>query len=482
MPRAVYFPAPFQIFQRPQRPHAGRTSSAQPRTIHTNGTHHPEGPFGFWLGDSRAHWDGDTLVVDVVDFNDETWLDRSGNFHSDALHVVERWTLLDANTIEYRATLEDQKVFTTPWTLSVLLHRHRDQNFQLIEDYCFTHEYDEFYPFTDGAAETLGARAGDAMSRQRIARIIGISTAAGAALLLTGLAAAQGRWETKVATIAPGEWTGPRLPDGQPDIQGHWSNTIANHDNFTDPQGGIPGDEADAGGGGAAAIGTVKANKERAPSRVTDPSDGQVPFQPWARAMQQELLANFFNPTREEYVEPLARCAPAGPTKSFTWHGYEVRQYPGYVLFLFDSGTRIIHLDGKPHLPENIKLWNADSRGHWEGNTLVVDVRTTTARRASRAQASSRAIKCTSRSATSSQTTANATSITPSTRTPRCSRGRSRSRFPRSESPWTHRRTAGTTRPSSRTTQAVERSIESYEHICVESNDGHGDVVAAPTP
>jgi hypothetical protein len=80
------------------------------------------------------------------------------------------------------------------------------------------------------------------------------------------------------------------------------------------------------------------------------------------------------NPTKPEYVEPLARCAPAGPTKSFLWHGYEIRQYPGVVLFLFDSGSRLIHLGDGPHLPDGIKLWNGDSRGHWEGNTLVVDV------------------------------------------------------------------------------------------------------------
>jgi hypothetical protein len=113
---------------------------------------------------------------------------------------------------------------------------------------------------------------------------------------------------------------------------------------------------------------------ERAPSRVSDPADGQVPFQDWARAKQQEFAAGLWNATRPEYVEPLARCAPAGIPKSFMWHGYEIRQFPGYVIFLFNSGTRIIHLDGTPHLPDNIKLWNGDSRGHWEGNTLVVDV------------------------------------------------------------------------------------------------------------
>ena len=151
VPRSVYFPAPFQIFQRPRDLTLVAPFGAV-RTIHTNGTLHPEGPFGFWLGDSRGHWEGDTLVVDVVDFNDETWLDRAGNFHSDALHVVERWTPIDANTIEYRATIDDPKVFTRPWELSVVLYRHREENFQLIENYCFTHEYDDAYPYAKDTA------------------------------------------------------------------------------------------------------------------------------------------------------------------------------------------------------------------------------------------------------------------------------------------------------------------------------------------
>ena len=61
---------------------------------------------------------------------------------------------------------------------------------------------------------------------------------------------------------------------------------------------------------------------------------------------------------------PINAISSAGPTKSFEWHGYEIRQFPGYVVFLFDSGNRVIHLDAKPHPPANLKLWNGDSRGH----------------------------------------------------------------------------------------------------------------------
>lgn len=151
--------------------------------------------------------------------------------------------------------------------------------------------------------------------------------------------------EKTIHFVEPGEWNGPVLADGQPDVQGHWSNTIGNHNVFTGQN-----------------------------NRITDPPSGEMPLQDWARALAKNYGDHLENPIKPEYVEPLARCAPAGPTKSFMWHGYEIRQYPDYVLFIFDSGTRLIHLDEKPPLPETVKLWNGDSRGHWEGNTLVVDV------------------------------------------------------------------------------------------------------------
>lgn len=147
VPRGIYYPEPFQIFQRARDLTLIHQFGHSVRTIHTNNTDHPKDPNDWWLGDSRGKWEGDTLVVDVKHFNDETWLDRSGNYHSDALHVVERWKLVDANTIEYRATIQDEKVFSRPWDVSVILHRHREKNFQLVEDYRFTLDYDRYYPY-----------------------------------------------------------------------------------------------------------------------------------------------------------------------------------------------------------------------------------------------------------------------------------------------------------------------------------------------
>lgn len=147
VPRFVYYPAPFQIFQRDRDLTLVHQFGHQVRTIHTNDTLHPtdlQAPL--WLGDSRGRWEGDTLVVSVEQQAEETWLDRAGNYHTEALQVEERWTLIDKDTISYAATLTDPAVYEAPFTVNVLLHRRRDANFQLIEDYCFTLPYDKHYP------------------------------------------------------------------------------------------------------------------------------------------------------------------------------------------------------------------------------------------------------------------------------------------------------------------------------------------------
>ena len=97
------------------------------RLIYTNGSKPREG-IDFWMGDSRGRWEGDTLVVDVTNHNDKTWFDMAGNFHSEAMQLVERYTMLDADTIQYEVTIEDPKVFTRPWKISMPLYRQKDMD------------------------------------------------------------------------------------------------------------------------------------------------------------------------------------------------------------------------------------------------------------------------------------------------------------------------------------------------------------------
>ena len=92
VPRLTYEPFPFQIVQTSSLVSLLYEYVHGTRLVYTDGTQHPAGHIDFWMGDSRGHWEGDTLVVDVIDFNDETWFDRAGNFHSDAMHLVERYT------------------------------------------------------------------------------------------------------------------------------------------------------------------------------------------------------------------------------------------------------------------------------------------------------------------------------------------------------------------------------------------------------
>jgi hypothetical protein len=325
VPRIMYLDFPFQIFQTPEAVAITFEWSLDYRLIPTNGSPHPP-DITYWLGDSRGRWDGDTLVVDVANNNDQTWFDMAGNFHSDALHVVERYRMADADTIEYEATIEDSKVFTKPWTINVALHRRTDRD-RLFEYSCqseveeengaFAREPRTWYPVDGSPIPAMNPPAAPA------------------------------------ATRAPAKAAAnfPRMSDGKPNFQGFYeaASGAANQ--------GLERNAADS---------ILPARK----GVVIDPPDGKLPMQPWA--VQERTSRNL--PERG-YDDPTAHCFPQGvPRSMYIPQGIHVIQTPDYLVFLFERVSwRIVPLDGRPHLPGNMRLWQGDSVGHWEGDTLVVD-------------------------------------------------------------------------------------------------------------
>jgi hypothetical protein len=113
------------------------------RTIYM--TDQTEAPADSWMGWSNGRWDGETLVVDTTGFNDLSWFDRAGNFHSDALHVVERFTPRSADTLNYEVTIEDPNVFTRPWTMRMPLYRRVEPDAQILEIRCVEFVEDLLY-------------------------------------------------------------------------------------------------------------------------------------------------------------------------------------------------------------------------------------------------------------------------------------------------------------------------------------------------
>ena len=134
VPRATYMPHPFHIVQSSSQLLIAYQYAGAVRDIHLKDP--GAAPVDSWMGQSVARWDGDTLVVDVTGMNDQTWFDRAGNFHSDSLHVVERYTRTSADVISYEATIEDPKVFTRPWKMTMPLYRRQERNAQLMDFKC----------------------------------------------------------------------------------------------------------------------------------------------------------------------------------------------------------------------------------------------------------------------------------------------------------------------------------------------------------
>jgi hypothetical protein len=144
VPRAMYLPFPFEITQATDHILIAHEFAHATRTIFLDGTPHLE-DLDFWMGDARGKWEGDTLVVDTVSLGDKTWFDEAGNFHSDALKVVERFTPTDAAHMNYEVTIEDAKVFTRPWKLNMIIYRRLEKNLELLDYECAEHMYEKLF-------------------------------------------------------------------------------------------------------------------------------------------------------------------------------------------------------------------------------------------------------------------------------------------------------------------------------------------------
>jgi hypothetical protein len=350
VPRIMYMPFPFHIYQTPEHIAITFEWSQVHRTIHTNGVPGPEG-IDFWMGDSRGRWEGDTLVVDVKDLNDKTWFDTTGTFHSDQIHVVERYTMTDPDTIQYEATIEDPKVFSKPWKISMPIYRHKDRD-RILEYQCqaeleeasgdFERDSKTWYPGPSAKpVETPADWA--AMSAPKSFD------------LPEATAPTPGR-PGQAAPPEPAKPSGPpppirRMADGKPDLSG-----------FYTPD----------GGGGNYGLGKHEQDFLTPGGRgiIVDPPDGNLPMQPWAQAEVKSRQL----PERG-YDDPTAHCFVAGvPRSMYVPAPLHILQPPGYLVILHERMSwRSIPLDGRPHLPDEMRLWQGDSVGKWDGDTLVVE-------------------------------------------------------------------------------------------------------------
>jgi hypothetical protein len=176
-------------------------------------------------------------------------------------------------------------------------------------------------------------------------------------------------WLSAVSSSGQRPWQPALLSDGQPDVQGDWEPENTGTFDLTDPR---------AGGGRLDEILRERSGVARVakPSRVVDPPDGKIPYQPWAAARQKVLADHADTPTAPEHIDPQARCLPGGVPREMFHSQVRILQSPGLVVILYAQNHvyRVIPVDGRPHAGAHTKLWMGDSRGRWEGTTLVVDV------------------------------------------------------------------------------------------------------------
>ena len=136
-PKHAYSAGSRQIVQTPESVVVFGGFAHTYRVIPTDGRPHVPSNIHLFMGDSRGHWEGNTLVVDVTNQGDRSWFDHIGNFYSEAVHVVERWTMFDPDVMHYEATIDDPSVYTQPWTMALGWRRNSDPDFEMWENACW---------------------------------------------------------------------------------------------------------------------------------------------------------------------------------------------------------------------------------------------------------------------------------------------------------------------------------------------------------
>ncbi len=153
VPRMLYTPGDITIAQTKDTFVLAHSRSHTFRVIPLGSAPRIDPSVRLFLGTSRGHWDGNTLVVDVTNQTGKTWLDQAANFASAAVHVVERFTMIDANTIHYEARIDDPTVYTRPWTMVFAIRRTADPRYEVYEEAC--HEGEQDTEHLRGAGFTL---------------------------------------------------------------------------------------------------------------------------------------------------------------------------------------------------------------------------------------------------------------------------------------------------------------------------------------
>ena len=134
VPRATYMPYPFQILQNAKAIFIAYEYAGATRNIYLKDP--GPAPVDSWMGQSVGHWEGETLVIDVTGLDERSWFDRAGDYHSDELHVVERFTPRGPDILNYEATITDPKVYSRPWKITMPIYRHVEPNARLMEFKC----------------------------------------------------------------------------------------------------------------------------------------------------------------------------------------------------------------------------------------------------------------------------------------------------------------------------------------------------------